>query len=258
MTSLEKTSKLQDALKVFEIGITSYLSPQGNDLNKSLLTFSQTMAKPLGHKGVKWLAIHGANCYGIDKISFEERIAWVKSNSARIARIAKDPYADYWWTEAKEPFQFLAFCFEWQGYLNEGEDYKCSLPVAVDGSNNALQHFAALLRDQELGEKVNLTSSPSPKDFYQEGLTHLRNTPEINKRYRGSHPAYYWRKYLDRSLVKQPIMTYYYGVTHQGMIEQIQKASDKNKKKSPQKYVINVLSIWLSSFEKRCPDWCPL
>ena len=51
--------------------VTSYLSPQGNDLNKGLLTFGQSMAKPLGHEGVKWLAIHGANCYGVNNTNFK-------------------------------------------------------------------------------------------------------------------------------------------------------------------------------------------
>jgi DNA-directed RNA polymerase len=42
--------------------IVNYLSPQGDDLSKSLLTFAD--GKPLGEDGASWLATHGANCLG--------------------------------------------------------------------------------------------------------------------------------------------------------------------------------------------------
>ena len=64
--------------------VTSHLSPQGNDLNKGLLTFAASQGRPLGKDGVKWLAIHGANCYGVDKVSFDERVAWTTEHQERI------------------------------------------------------------------------------------------------------------------------------------------------------------------------------
>jgi DNA-directed RNA polymerase len=47
------------------------LTPQGDDAAKGLLTFAQGV--PLGEDGAYWLAIHVANCFGVDKVSFEER-----------------------------------------------------------------------------------------------------------------------------------------------------------------------------------------
>ena len=43
----------------------------GNDLCRGLLLFHE--AKPLGARGLRWLKIHLANVYGLDKMKLEER-----------------------------------------------------------------------------------------------------------------------------------------------------------------------------------------
>jgi DNA-directed RNA polymerase len=53
--------------RVYSAGTT--LHPQGRDECRALLEFSE--GKPLGERGVWWLAIHGANLYGYDKVSLE-------------------------------------------------------------------------------------------------------------------------------------------------------------------------------------------
>ncbi|MBN9564946.1 MAG: hypothetical protein J0G29_02450 [Alphaproteobacteria bacterium] len=204
--------------------VTSYLSPQGNDLNRGILTFSESQAKPLGKSGLIWLKIHAANCWGKDKDSLDERINWSSDNLERIIRVAEDPYADYWWEEADKPFQFLAVCYEFLKLMVEWDDYKCALPITVDGSNNALQHFSALLLDERLGRATNMLPPESdgekPKDFYQEvcdAATHLITIDAAH----GKPEAKAWVKAINRKIVKSPVMTYYYGVTFKGMEDQI-------------------------------------
>ena len=210
--------------------VSSHLSPQGNDLNKGLLTFAASQGKPLGKEGTKWLAIHGANCYGIDKVPFLERVAYVEEFQARILQTAHDPFADYWWTEADKPFQFLAFCFEWAGYCAQGESYVCALPVAVDGSSNALQHFAAILRDKALGLRVNMVPLERPNDIYQEICDKLMVKVQEEKRIKGlTSYGKLWAEKLNRSVVKQPVMTYYYGSKFWGTWEQIEKQVREQK-----------------------------
>jgi DNA-directed RNA polymerase len=51
--------------------VPATLSPQGDDASKALLEFAT--GKPLGDNGAYWLAVHGANCFGVDKVAFEER-----------------------------------------------------------------------------------------------------------------------------------------------------------------------------------------
>ena len=88
-------------------------------------------------------------------------------NSDRIV-IAKDPLADLWWAkEASSPFQFLAFCFEWAGWIEHGDGFVSNLPISADGSCNGLQHFAAMLRSTTTGKEVNLVPNDDPQDIYQ-------------------------------------------------------------------------------------------
>jgi DNA-directed RNA polymerase len=130
------------------------LTPQGDDLAKGLLQFAHGV--PLGDDGAYWLAIHGANSFGVDKVSFEERIEWVEANDEpadpRVRRRPAPCSATMLVGEADSPFVFLAFCFEYaalQAHVNAGNaagDFVSHLPVAFDGSCNGLQNFSAMLR----------------------------------------------------------------------------------------------------------------
>ena len=144
--------------------IPLFLTPQGDDRQKAMLTLAH--GKVLDGVAAGWLAIHGANVWGEDKRALEDRISWVEENTTRIQSVVADPLADVWWHEADKPFQFLAFCVEWAGYLADPESFVSTLPVALDGSCNGLQHYAAALRDSRGGAAVNLVPSDVPADIY--------------------------------------------------------------------------------------------
>jgi DNA-directed RNA polymerase, mitochondrial len=74
-----------------------------------------------------------------------------------ISKCAADPMKNREWTEATHPWQFLAFCFEWARFKRDGFGVVSSLPIALDGTCNGLQHYAAMLRDENSGKAVNLT-----------------------------------------------------------------------------------------------------
>ena len=141
-------------------------NPQGNDLQKGLLTLA--VGKPIGKDGFKWLKIHGANCAGVDKVTFDERIQWVEDNVENILKSAENPMdmIDYW-GQMDAPFGFLAFCFEYHGVSKHGLSYNCSLPIAFDGSCSGIQHFSAMLRDSIGGRAVNLLPSETVQDIYK-------------------------------------------------------------------------------------------
>jgi DNA-directed RNA polymerase len=147
--------------------LTTWLSPQAADYAKALLTFAE--GEPITEQvQVDWLAIHGANCYGIDKVSMQDRITWVQEHEAEIIASAGDPFANRFWADGDKPWQFLAFCFEWAAMKKAGTwGYVSSLPVYVDGTCNGLQHFSAMLRDEVGGVATNLTPSEKPQDIYQ-------------------------------------------------------------------------------------------
>lgn len=154
--------------------IPTSLSPQGDDITKALLVFAEPA--PCKNKDDwKWLAIHGANLAGHDKISFAERIQWVEDNTVNIIASADDPLGYTWWSKEAEndyPMEFLAFCFEWKRFKlwmsHHGTcvDFKSNIPIAFDGTCSGLQHFSALLRDEIGGHAVNLTPTDKVQDIY--------------------------------------------------------------------------------------------
>ncbi|MGG8873315.1 DNA-directed RNA polymerase, partial [Escherichia coli] len=76
--------------------------------------------KPIGKEGYYWLKIHGANCAGVDKVPFPERIKFIEENHENIMACAKSPLENTWWAEQDSPFGFLAFCFEYAGVQHHG------------------------------------------------------------------------------------------------------------------------------------------
>lgn len=215
--------------------VSSYLNPQGNDLAKALITFAHS--KPLGDNGQYWLAVHGANTFGIDKVSFEERVRWVQDHEEQIMESGLNPLdGTQWWAEADAPFQFLAFCKEWFAlnmhikHVGTPETFESSLPVSWDGSCNGLQNFAAMVKDPVGGAAVNLTPNDVPSDVYK--LVANRANEQVEQDAAEGHElADRWVGKLTRKLCKQNTMTVPYGVTKFGMRDQqiTQYRGDKAK-----------------------------
>jgi DNA-directed RNA polymerase len=223
--------------------MTMFLNPQGPDYAKGLLTFGK--GKPItNQEGAKWLAIHGANTFGHDKCSLEDRFQWVKDNEEDILRVANDPLGFLWWAkEADKPWQFLAFCFEWEAFKREGYGFISTLPVHMDGSCNGLQIFSLMLRDKIGGAATNLIPSADgkPADIYQVvadkvtgKLRELVCTGEIVARvvkdtkgqtkevpyYDEKDMARKWLELgLDRKATKRQVMVLPYGGTQQSCRE---------------------------------------
>lgn len=145
---------------------TTGISPQGSDLQKSLLEFAEGM--PLLDQDAKdWFMISGANLYGVDKVDFPDRIAWVKKNAELIVSCANDPVACDQWTNADKPLQFLAWALEYRDWTLLGDTFRSHFAVGMDGSCNGLQNFSAMLRDEVGGRATNLIPASLPSDIYQ-------------------------------------------------------------------------------------------
>lgn len=116
-------------------------SPQGDELNKGLLLFAEP--EPLENdEDIQWFFIAGAEFAGIDKVSFADCIAWVEDNKSNILDTAAQPLdlVD-WWANLDAPFEFLAWCFEYQKlqkYLEEhnghAKGFITGIPIAFDGT----------------------------------------------------------------------------------------------------------------------------
>ncbi|HEY0329782.1 MAG TPA: DNA-directed RNA polymerase [Rhodopseudomonas sp.] len=133
--------------------ITAYLNPQGTDFVKALLEFGE--GHPImNEEQACWLAIACANAYGNDKVSLQERADWTTDNEDMIFSIATDPLMDIRWTEASEPFQFLRACIEWRDFMNTGFGFVSHLVIPVDATCSGLQHYSAMLLDEQGGRAV--------------------------------------------------------------------------------------------------------
>jgi DNA-directed RNA polymerase len=209
---------------------TAGFSPQGPDLAKGLLRFAN--GKALGDRGWYWLRVHGANRYGYDKASYDDRVQWVDERHAYFLAAADDPIAHRdVWQDADKPWQFLAFLFEYAAAVRTAGgpgSYVSHLPVGLDGSCNGLQNFSAMLRDERGGKATNLTPSNDnkPADIYAEVATVCYQKLLALK---GDPMADLWLAYCDkygkgtipRSLAKRPVMTLPYGATRQSCTKYI-------------------------------------
>src|SRR5262249_10522755 len=97
--------------------IPPHLNHQGADFSRGLLRLA-TPKEP-DETGHRWLKIHAASVYGLDKASFDERVSWTDANLDRIQEAAQAPLDCDWWHPrldeqgrqvggAEKPWQFLA------------------------------------------------------------------------------------------------------------------------------------------------------
>ena len=227
--------------------IPAFLQPQGPDLARGLLLLGN--GKKLGKKGMRWLLIRLANCWGVDKVSFDDRVKFAKN----LMRDHPDPAhfdplsseARELWADADEPLQALATVAEIiaaYAHPKGPKHYVSYLPVNVDGSNSGLQHFTAMLRDPEGAALVNLTNQPIPSDPYRNVSDSVTCKVEEDCRtiesgvVEGSNifgsmwsdkpdvgttlmqlPRQWLAYEITRKVTKRATMTYPYGVTEQGV-----------------------------------------
>lgn len=205
------------------------LQPQGDDLARGLLEFSEGVPITEENGGAGWLAVALASSWGHDKWNFDERISWVQENEAMFRRIAADPLSNMEWADKSvdKPWMSLAACFEWVRFLDEGFGFVSTLPVSVDGTCNGIQHLAALTRDEVTGAMVNLTPTSKPADIYAIVASDLQEDLERIEKAGGltGADATYWLdlcvRSIPRSLTKRPVMVLPYGGTREAFFKYV-------------------------------------
>ncbi len=114
-----------------------------------------------------WIAIDIANQAGFDKMSFDNRIAWVESNIDNLEGLAE---------EADSVLEYSNAVHEFRQVLAGN---KSNHMVYLDASNQALQLYAVLTGDKQTGSTCNLANGDFMADAYQmlaDGMNEILHT----------------------------------------------------------------------------------
>jgi DNA-directed RNA polymerase len=123
---------------------TDFLNPQSKGYVKSILEFAD--GEILDEVGVRWLKIHIANCYGLDKEPFDARLKWSILHTKSILLVAEDPLSNLeLWVNADSPYEYLAACFAYSDYT---KGLPVHTPIQLDAVNSGIQMYSGLLLDK--------------------------------------------------------------------------------------------------------------
>lgn len=188
--------------------IPAAFNHQGPDPHRGMLLFANAVDP--GKAGRRWLMIHAASCYGLDKASYEERLDWAAQTLDSSPATPDEALERQDWRQAENPFQYLAACFAWHD-----PELAARLPVQIDGSCNGLQHYAGIMRDEKTAAAVNLIDHDRPARIYhqiRDAVLAKVDDDVANGTDRVSHI----RHLLDLDFFKHNVMTTTYGVTPRG------------------------------------------
>lgn len=211
--------------------LSSLLSPQGTDFEKSLIKFA--IPGELTESAVYWLKVQVANCFGLDKKSFAERVEWVDNNHDLISSVSEDPIQSFdTWSVASEPFMFLAACEEFYACVITKTRTMTSGLVAVDATCSGIQVLSGLTLDKDAAHLVNVSPSDTPQDAY---MAVARRAIELLKSPQplpaetatGSvmeRVSFESWVHIDRSVAKKVTMTVPYNATADSNASHVSKA----------------------------------
>ncbi|MBD3842166.1 MAG: hypothetical protein IE909_09820, partial [Campylobacterales bacterium] len=239
---------------------SQFLHPQSGGYTKALLEFGE--GRILNEEGERWLGVHLANCWGLDKASFDIRKEWVEENKTLILQVAEEPFSTLSiWTEADSPYEFLAACFAYKDFK---EGLPVHLPIQLDAVNSGIQFYSGLLLDAEgaesccvignkrsdlygiiankVNEKLNNGEYPKFISFTTREKEHITLSTKVE--------AESLKGKITRNMTKRNVMTVPYSVTIQGMREQNWDVMDEAKLKQKQfwegdSWVVNYLLTYL-------------
>jgi hypothetical protein len=132
--------------------------------------------------GLEYLKIDIANSYGLDKLNWDDRIAWFDANEADLDTLR---------TSAKEPAMFYAGC---KAYADVLAGKPIGYMINLDATASGLQILAALVGDTSAARLCNVIDNGRRMDAYTAIHEIMQNT--IND-----------SQYLQRDNVKHAIMT---------------------------------------------------
>ena len=204
-----------------------WLQPQSTDFEKSLLKFRDGCK--LDDDSLYWCKSAIGAAYIGNKISFKERVKWTEENQELIKQIVNEPLDTHnEWGAAKEPWQFLQLCFEWNDVVLTGKEKFWKVPIGADSTSSGLQLLSAMRRDSVGMRYSNLlepeTEDAPPEDAYTKVLEIANKSCEEDK------SKNYLLQYLKyRKVGKAALMLSVYGGTPYGIRKAIRDALQEHE-----------------------------
>ena len=138
----------------------------------------------------EYILIDIANCYGKDKLTWDERIQWVKDNEANLEELSID---------ADDPYLYLkAIRAKYDAQMGIATGYM----VGLDATQSGLQLMACMTGCRATAKNTNLINTGKREDFYN------KVTDTMNKLSLGGY---------SRDIIKPPVMTVFYGSKQEPM-----------------------------------------
>lgn len=209
-----------------------YFNYQSSELAKALLLFTKPGQININdEKAINFLKIYGANCFGLDKLSFDSRVRWVDRNVEGIINYNKD---DTLIMKSKDKLLFTAFCIEYKRYIEHfrygSGTLNTYLPIQLDATCNGYQHLNMLINQSKLFDVLNLgsgTTSDIPYDLYLyilDKVNKIINNKIKEGNLQGEQLDIHKRLAafpFNRSMIKKAIMTFAYNAANITLVDYI-------------------------------------
>jgi DNA-directed RNA polymerase len=218
----------------------SHLQSQGTDWHKALLIFdhggditSETLEES---KRIYEIAI--ANTWGnkIEKLSFDERVAWAQEHIEKyIDVILENPVSRKSmeiWSKADEPFQHIALLREYKDcIINWKPGTIAHVPIGFDATCSGLQLLGSFVKDPETCRLVNVLPSERPQDAYGAVAEKARNILSDIERWTQLAGREEDTEHgipidlIDRSVAKKVVMLTPYGGSYDTLVGHVKEAT---------------------------------
>ena len=138
--------------------------------------------------GTEYLKIDIANCFGLDRVSWADRMHWVDNNEPDLEAQAPQAKNQVLYRKAVRALRTT----------QQGKP--TNHIMGLDATASGLQIMGALSGCHETAKAVNLIDTGVRQDVYGTVATHMNTLPNVN---------------VDRDVIKKPVMTVFYGSTAQ-------------------------------------------
>lgn len=148
--------------------------------------------------GLDYMKIDVANCFGLDKETWDHRLTWFEVNKENLEELVAD---------ASEPYLMAKAVL---AYREVQKGNPVSHTMFMDATNSGLQLMACLSGCYETAKRCNLVNTGNREDAYGYVADEMNKLLEPSER-------------VTRADIKQPCMTHYYCKTSQESLSEAQE-----------------------------------